>query len=69
MPFWGLGREEEKAVPRHLPLPTGPYAVGYQVGTTVRYITNHTLLTSTGFRFTNIEFPVFFLHKEWALSN
>ena len=31
MPFWGRGREEEKPAPRHLPLPTGPYAVGSQV--------------------------------------
>jgi hypothetical protein len=32
MPFWGGGaREKEEAIPRHLPLPTGPYAVGYQV--------------------------------------
>ena len=33
MPLWGGGggQEKEEKIPRHLPLPTGPYAVGYQV--------------------------------------
>ena len=31
MPLWGRSREAQ--LPRHLPLPTGPHAVGFQVGT------------------------------------